>query len=76
MSRNMEEVVIVDLDDDKVIPPGKDTDAVLLPPFVAPLRATIEEISRRVRTRVTLTQPHQQRQTEGWSFLAPPLPLC
>jgi hypothetical protein len=56
MSRNMEEVVIVDLDDDRVIPPGsQDTDAALLPPFVAPLRATIEDVSKRTRNRMTLT---------------------
>ena len=56
MSRNMEDVVIVDLDDDRVIPPGsQDTDAALLPPFVAPLRATIEDVSKRTRNRMTLT---------------------
>lgn len=55
LSRNMEEVVIIDLDDDRVIPPGSETDAALLPPFVEPLRNTIEEISKRTRGRVTLT---------------------
>jgi hypothetical protein len=56
MSRNMEDVVIVDLDDDRVTPPGsQDTDAALLPPFVAPLRATIEDASKRTRNRMTLT---------------------
>jgi len=55
MLDSMEDVVIVDLDDDRVIlTSGQENDAKLLPPFVAPLRVAIEETVKRTRSRVPL----------------------